>query len=619
MKNQETKQIFSIRKLKTGTHSALLAKFGIVLASTVVLGMGTGMVHADEATATPSQPTTAQVAPATTATPTTPSAVTSDIPTSVPAGTSQDKAKTEIDKAQDTLKDTVSGAEKSGVEVTNGGTTEVTIDNNNAVDKSKEILTDLNKQDIAVKEAQKKQAENEKAYEESKLDRDKAVSKGQSDLEHSTSALDDEIALAEKNKIPVTTDTKNMTPKYLETKGLTGQALKDAMTKNIALYNEAVKNAVTLQDKSTADMKKKIDDYLLALANYKAGKGSNTGLKWQSGVKLEAGSGAVKQKGNENVVNFGDGTIKTAGMYATQGGNLDQNKDANFDNIFKINGTGTIWVRNTTNGDVKLTFSDINSPYNTGTYVAIWGDNKGGIAWSVFALYNGGATGGVGEGGSGGGSGVSGRILNYVYSYKGKAETTKGVSVATINDVDNNQTVKLTGGLDGTKVTNGKNIKHSGNNFEAGAGDVSEGSLGELGSNGIRWEFNEAKTVSFSFDHSTTGKNTSIVAGIFGASSDIPKEPVAPKLEAHKATVEAPASPEKPANQQVTVHYYTVKTTPETPVTPPSPKTPVAQQSIISLPHTGDEAKGSVVMTALGALMVSFVGFTSIKKKKEEN
>ncbi|MEW6856362.1 YSIRK-type signal peptide-containing protein [Streptococcus iniae] len=33
----ESKQIFSIRKFKTGTHSALLGKFGVTLATSVAL------------------------------------------------------------------------------------------------------------------------------------------------------------------------------------------------------------------------------------------------------------------------------------------------------------------------------------------------------------------------------------------------------------------------------------------------------------------------------------------------------------------------------------------------------------------------------------------------------
>ncbi|MCU7657252.1 YSIRK-type signal peptide-containing protein [Streptococcus agalactiae] len=614
----ESKQIFSIRKFKTGTHSALLGKFGVTLATSVALMTAGGVVHAEQVTGTNTAPTTTQVAPAT-------STPTAEIPTSVPAGTSQPVAEKTINSAQDTLKDNVASAEKSGVEVTTGETTDVTLNDGNVVDKSNEVLTDLSNQDKAVAEAKAKQEANQKAYTDAKTSRDTAVSEGQSDLSHSEQGVDDQVAVAKKNGIEVTTDTKDLTPKYVDTKGLTGSDLTTAMAKNIALYNQAVKDGVGIMDTSTAQMKKQIADYLLALSNYQKGIASNTGLQWQNGVVLIGLPGATHMSGTENVVDFGDGTIKTASMYATQGNNLDQNTDANFDNIFKIDGTGSILVKNTTNGDVKLTFSEINSPYNTGTYVAIWGDDKGGIAWSVFALYNGSGQGGAGEG-AGGNASTSGRILNYVKSYKATAETIKGVSVVTFNDIDNQQTVKMSG-LDGAKITTGKNISQTGNDFVAGSGDVSQGSAGELGSNGIKWNFSSADTREFSFTHSTAGKNTSIVGGIFGSASNVPQKPVAPKLTAHKATVTAPIAPTVPANQKVTVHYYKVTTTPtpekpQTSHTPtnytPAPKTPVAQASV-GLPTTGDKAEGSIVQMALGALMVSFVGFTALKGRKEEN
>ena len=610
----ESKQIFSIRKFKTGTHSALLGKFGVTLATTIALATAGGVVHAEQVTGTNTAPTTTQVAPAT-------STPTAEIPTSVPAGTSQPVAEKTINSAQDTLKDNVASAEKTGVEVTTGETTDVTLNDGNVVDKSNEVLTDLSNQDKAVAEAKAKQEANQKAYTDAKTSRDTAVSEGQSDLSHSEQGVDDQVAVAKKNGIEVTTDTKDLTPKYVDTKGLTGSDLTTAMAKNIALYNQAVKNGVGIMDTSTAQMKKQIADYLLALSNYQKGIASNTGLQWQNGVVLIGLPGATHMSGSENVVDFGDGTIKTASMYATQGNNLDQNTDANFDNIFKIDGTGSILVKNTTNGDVKLTFSEINSPYNTGTYVAIWGDDKGGIAWSVFALYNGSGQGGAGEG-AGGNASTSGRILNYVKSYKATAETTKGVSVVTFNDIDNQQTVKMSG-LNGAKITTGKNISQTGNDFVAGSGDVSQGSAGELGSNGIKWNFSSADTREFSFTHSTAGKNTSIVGGIFGSASNVPQKPVAPKLTAHKATVTAPIAPTAPANEKVSVHYYKVVTTP-TPVKPtgykpstPTPQTPVAQSSV-GLPTTGDKAEGSVIQMVIGALMVSFVGFTALKGRKEE-
>ena len=613
----EAKEIFSIRKFKTGTHSALLGKFGVTLATSVALMTAGGVVHAEQVTDTTTAPTTSQVAPVTATTST-------KIPTSVPTGTTQEQAKTTIDGAQDTLKDNVASAEKSGVEVTTGETTDVTLNDGNVVDKSNEILTDLSNQDKAVAEAKTKQEANQKAYTEAKTDRDTAVSEGQSDLSHSEQGVDDQVAVAKKNGIEVTTDTKDLTPKYVDTKGLTGSDLTTAMAKNIALYNQAVKDGVGIMDTSTAQMKKQIADYLLALSNYQNGVSSNTGLQWQDGVTLIGLPGATRMSGTEKVYAEGDGTIKTAAMYATQSVNLNQNTDANFDNIFKIDGTGSILVKNTTNGDVKLTFSEINAPGNVGTYVAIWGDDKGGIAWSVFALYNGtGTTTGGGEGntGTGGTSTVTGTILTYVHSYKGTAETTKGVSIVTFNDIDNDQTVKMSG-LDGAKITNGKNVNQSGNDFTVTGGDVSQGSSGELGTNGVRWNFSNSETRNFTFSHSTAKNNTSIVGGIFGSASNVPQKPVAPKLTAHKATVTAPIAPTAPVNQKVSVHYYKVVTTP-TPVKPtgykpstPTPQTPVAQSSV-GLPTTGDKAEGSAIQMAIGALMVSFVGFTALKSRKK--
>lgn len=617
----ESKEKFSIRKFKTGTHSALLGKVGVTLATTIALATAGGVVHAEQVTGTTTTPTTTQVAPAT-------STPTAEIPTSVPAGTTQDQAKTTIDGAQDTLKDNVASAEKSGVEVTTGETTDVTLNDGNVVDKSNEVLTDLSNQDKAVADAKAKQEANQKAYTEAKTDRDTAVSEGQSDLSHAEQVVDDQVAVAKKNGIEVTTDTKDLTPKYVDTKGLTGSDLTTAMAKNIALYNQAVKDGAGLMDDSTAQMKKQIADYLTAMSNYKKGIASNTGLQWQDGVTLIGLPGATRMSGTEKVYAEGDGTIKTAGMYATQSVNLNQNTDANFDNIFKINGTGSILVKNTTNGDVKLTFSEIDAPGNVGTYVAIWGDDKGGIAWSVFALYNGtGVVTGGGEGntGAGGSATVTGTILTYVHSYKGTAETTKGVSIVTFNDIDNDQTVKMSG-LDGAKITNGKNVNQSGNDFTVTGGDVSQGSSGELGTNGVRWNFSNSETRNFTFSHSTAKNNTSIVGGIFGSASNVPQKPVAPKLTALKATVTAPIAPTAPASEKVSVHYYKVVTTPtpEKPVTPtgykpstPTPQTPVAQASI-GLPHTGDKQEGSAIVTALGLLSVVFAGFTGLKSLKKE-
>lgn len=737
---QETKQIFSLRKFKTGTHSALLAKYGIVLATTAVL-MGAGAVSADEVTTSQTKPTTEVVAPAagqasvsaeTSAKKQ--SAVTSDIPTSVLAHTTQDQAVTAVEDAQATLKDNVSTAKDTGVVVKEGDTKEVVINSGNAAEKTSEILTDLNQQDKAVKEATEKQKANQKAYEEatkehssvvkegqenlsnsakeldkvvaeakksgvnvketttttkpkykevkglkgeelrkadaenlglytkavsvgvaeqdkskadlkrtldtynadkkaysdSKTERDLAVSKGQAEIQKSTKAVEDTVALAKKNELAITETTTNSTPKFKDIKGLKGEELRKAVAENVKLYNEAVKNATANMNTSSSEANKKINEYLLADANYKKGIATNTGLKWKNGVTLSGSDGAEKQTGNEDVFDDGDHSLRLAGTYATQSLALNQNTDANFDNIFKINGSGTIHVKNTTNGDVDITFSEINSPYNTGTYVAVWGDDNGGIAWSVFSLYSGSASSsGGGEAGSGGsGAGIYGRILNYVYSYKATVKTTNPASVVTFNDIDNTQAITMNG-LDGAKVETGKNIQSSGNVYSAGAGDVSQGSSGILDSNGVRWTFEKAKKQSFTFVHTVEGNNTSIVGGIFGAASEVAKAPEKPVLSVKKETVDVPEAPKAPTPPTVTVKKVNV-TVPEAPEAPkpvevevqyykltttPTPETPKPVEPKKVLPSTGEAGS---VLSIIGGVLLSGLALVGVRKRKED-
>lgn len=471
---------------------------------------------------------------------------------------------------------------------------------------------------------------DKKAYSDSTAERDLAVSKGKSEIQKSTKAVDEQIALAKKNSLAIVENTVNNKPQYKDVSNLKGDALRKAVKENIKLYNEAVKNATANMDQSASEANKKINEFLTADAKYKKGISSNTGLKWQNGVTLSGSDGAEKMTGNENVIDEGDHTLRLAGTYATQSLALNQNTDANFDNIFKINGKGTIHVKNTTNGDVDITFSEINSPYNTGTYVAVWGDNNGGIAWSVFALYNGSASSaGGGEAGSNGsGAGISGRILNYVYSYKAEVATSNGVSVVTFNDIDNTQTVVVVG-LDGSKVETGKNVTAKGNSYSAGAGDVSQGSSGILDSNGVRWTFEEAKKQKFSFVHSVVGNNTSIVGGIFGSASQVaqapqkpllsvrketvelpeaPKDVVAPPYTVKKVNVDVPQAPEAPKAVEAEVHFYKVTTTPEQ----PTPQTPHGER----LPHTGTEASTALV---LAGVSLAGVGLGIALRKKKEN
>ncbi|MGT2845490.1 YSIRK-type signal peptide-containing protein [Streptococcus hongkongensis] len=861
--NQETKQTFSIRKFKTGTHSALLAKYGIALAAATVL-MGAANVSADETTAALAQLATEVVDPAVpkVATPETTLVqvqpeVKSDIPTAVPVNTTQEQAVNAVNGAQPTLKDSVSSAKETGVVVKEGDTREVVINDGNVSEKTSAVLADLNKQDQTVKEAQAKQEDNQKAYEETRdehevtvqmgqealdvstaevdklmeqakksgllvteritdhvpdykdtkgltadalrkamaenlelyreavelgltiqaksiddlkqalalykanqkayeetnANREKAIKDGQSSLSASTKEVDQLMEQAKKAGLLVTESTIDKTPNYKDTKGLTGDALRKVMAENVTLYKEAIEAGMTIQNKSvedlkhalalyqanqkaytqvntahkdaksagvadlelangrqnqvvdlakkngvaimtksattsptyapvsglegdalvrasveniakykkavadavgkednsTNDAKAKLEAYLKELADYKAGKGTQSGIKWAGNTSVVAGT-AQKMTGNEPAVSWGN--LKTAAADAIQSLDHNQNTDAKFDNLFKINGSGTVIIKNTTNGDVTLKISNIKAWTAENTYLAVWGAKDGGIAWGVFATTHGTVTGGAGEGATGSGStGFTGAILANVKSYDYEVSTSKEVSTITFNDIDNQQTVSMTG-LDGSKLVKGRNIQQSGNSYSAGAGDVSQASGGKIDSNGVQFNFDTARKVTFSGSHYLPGYiNTSIVAGIFGVASEVPKEPKKPSLEVtktdvavpeapqapnpitvavkkaivgapkagekpipptvtvEKVTVTAPEAPEAPTPVEVDVHYYKMTTTP----TPPAPKTPVQPGAVF--PSTGE---ASSALSVVGGLILSALGLVGARKRKED-
>lgn len=855
--NQETKQIFSIRKFKTGTHSALLAKYGVALATTAVL-MGAATVSANEVTAPQTQPATEQVAPATESSQEQ-SAITSDIATSVPGNTTQAEAVKAVEGAQETLKDDVEIAKDAGVVVTEGNPQEVVINDNNATEKTNEVLTDLNKQDQAVKAATEKQRDNVKAYEETKAEHEKVVKEGKDSLDQSTANVDaliveakkagllvtetttdktpeyqstkgltgdalrqamaenlklyqeaiaaglviqgksvddlkqamalyktnqeaykatnsdrqkaftegqknltasttdvdaliaeakkagllvtetttdltpgykaskgltgdalrkamDEnlklyqeaiqsgislqgksvaelkqamalyeanqqaytdastlfkngktqgvaeleladgrqkevVDLAQKNAVPINVTSEMVSPKYVTIKGLTGDALREAIKVNMALYQQAVVDSVAKQDQFTNSAKTKLSAYLKELADYKAGIGTESGLKWASNTTVEAGT-AQKMTGNEPAVSWGN--LKTAAADAIQSLDRNQNTDAKFDNLFKINGSGTVVIKNTSNGDVTLKISNIQAWQANDTYLAVWGAKDGGIAWGVFAISNNGTvTGGAGEGATGGNVGASGAILSMVKSYDYEVSTSNAVSTVTFNDIDNNQTVTLNG-LDGSTLVKGRNVRQTGTGYSTGAGDVSQASGGVIDSNGIQFNFEEAKKVIFSGSHFLPGYiNTSIVAGIFGVASEVAKEPkklsldvknldvivpeapeapkplsvsvkkatvgifseadkpTPPSVTAEKVTVAIPNAPEAPAPVEVEVHYYEMKTTPAPEV--PAPNTPVKEASV-SLPSTGEA--GSVLGMLSGIVLTGLSAIGARKRRK---
>lgn len=543
----------------------------------------------------------------------------------VPQNITQEQAKEKIDTAQKDLKSDVSEAKEAGVKVTQEEEKEVTLNNSNVQDKTQEVLTDVANQQQAVKQATETQKANTTAYTTAVKSYDETVSAGKQQLQQADARQDEVVKQAKDSRVDYSVSNKDVTPKYISTKGLEGQALTEANNANLASYQKAVNDGVASQDKSTKEAQAKLDTYNKAYSDYKAGLTRNTGLKWTDKTTVEALT-AQKMTGNEPAVDWGN--LQTAARDAIQGLDHTQNTDAKFDNIFKINDSGSVKIKNTSNGDVTLTISNINAYNPTGTYLTVWGDDEGGIAWGVFATTQGTVGGGAGEGASGGTMGYYGNVLSVVRSYDYKGETSNAVSKVTVNDIDNDQTITVNG-LDDGKIGTGKNVTANGNSFSAGSGDVSQASAGKVGSNGLEYKLGEARKVIFSGTHSTSKNNTSLVAGIFGVASEQPEAPKPVKLVLVNVDVKAPEKPEAPKQQEVKVHYYKVELTPEAPETPETPKPtgktpaqptkpqqPVYQKGA-TLPETGDTSMVSAgyagfmsVMTGLG------LGFGKFKKKE---
>ena len=140
--------------------------------------------------------------------------------------------------------------------MTTGKTTDVTINDDNASSKTNEVLSDLNKQDQAVKDATAKQQANDQAYAKATSDQKDATTKGQADIDKSTADLDKEVDNAKKAGIDVSVEVSKTAPEYKSLKGLEGQDLLDAMAYNIDLYNKAIADGVATQNQDAQTLAK---------------------------------------------------------------------------------------------------------------------------------------------------------------------------------------------------------------------------------------------------------------------------------------------------------------------------------------------------------------------------
>lgn len=364
---------------------------------------------------------------------------------------------------------------------------------------------------------------------------------------------------------------------------------------------------------------KAVDEWNKANAG-KVIKSIQTGLTATANTTFEVISGGSKAVAPDYTANV------------IQGYARDTNLDASFDNVFLLDdksGTIKIKVKNTSNGDVTLTFSNITPSAESGfirSYVALWAGEDGGIGYGVFISAGAGeANGGGGVDGQGGG-GASGAYRNDRQGWVkmvtvGVLTDSDNVSEVTVNDVDSNQVIDVSS-LDGAKVTTGANISQNGNSFTANDSAQSQSTAGVLDSNGIGWSFEKGQKINFTFIHSNTSDTSySIVGGVFGRASqkEVKEKPISiekyndPKYTPKPYVTIKPYVP-VPEEKQVEVEYHKAYVK-EVPVTPEfsEPQKP-QEPNKPSLPETGT---ASSMLGYVGTGILSMLGLVGVNRKKD--
>ena len=597
-KSNEYKAFGSIRKTKFGACGVILALAMLMVA------LGGNNVSADEVK--PTTPATTEVAKPTTETakPETKAEV-------KPEAKPETKAEETVKPVEaPTLDATVEKAKSVGIKVTEKE--KVGYDTEEEAKKDeKEQVAEIDKK-IAEKQQNTKEikeanAQNSKIKADNKSVMEKAGLKHTGDYPKDKKAVDGYNAQAKK-----------------ENQANEAKFKKDKLdAEKIKAKDKAIMEAKGLKFTGNyAQDQKAVDAWNKANAG-KVIKSIQTGLTATANTSFEVISGGSKAVAPDYTANV------------IQGYARNTNLDANFNNVFLLDdksGTIKIKVKNTTNGDVNLTFSNITPSAESGfirSYVALWAGEDGGIGYGVFISAGAGeANGGGGVDGQGGG-GASGAYRNdrqgWVKMVTVGVETdSNNVSEVTVNDVDSNQVIDVSS-LDGAKVTTGANITQSGNSFTANDSAQSQSTAGVLDSNGIGWSFAKGQKINFTFIHSNTSDTSySIVGGLFGRASqkEVKQEPISiekyndPKYTPKPLISIKPYVP-VPKEKQVEVEYHKtyVKEKPvETPKKPETPEKPKEQKP--ELPNTGT-AESSLGLAGVVGMLATMVGVAGLKRKED--
>lgn len=599
-KSNEYKAYGSIRKTKVA------GTCGVILALAMMAMVANGNVSADEVK--PSSPATTEVAkPAKPAeAPKTEAKPTTEAP--------KTEAKKEV-KKEETVKPVESADLDSAVKKAQEVGIKTTEKEKVGYDTEEEAKADEKAQ---VAEIDKKIAEKEQNTKEIK-EAEKANAKIKADNK----------SVMEKAGLKHTGDY----PKDKKTvDGYNAQAKKDNQVNEAKFKKDKLEaEKIKAKDKAIMEAKglkftgnyaqdqKAVDQWNKANAG-KVIKTIQTGLSATSGTTFEVVSGATKV------------TAPSRTNKVIQGRDLDTNLDANFDNVFLFddkNGTAKIKVKNTSHGDVTLTFSNVTpSPDSafTSSYVALWSAEDGGIGYGVFTGAGSGsnAGGGVdGQSGSAGSDSYYDERNGWVKMVTVGVETdASDVSEVTINDVDSNQVIDVSN-IDGAKVSTGANISQNGTSFTANDSAQSQSTAGVLDSNGIGWSFAKGQKINFSFIHSNTADTSlSIVGGLFGRASqkEIKEKPISiekyndPKYTPKPMISIKPYVP-VPKEKVVEVEYHKAYVK-EKPVTPPETPSEKPKEQKPSLPNTGT-AESSLGLVGVAGVMATMLAVAGLKRKED--
>lgn len=589
-KSNEYKAYGSIRKMKVG------GACGVILALAMMAMVTNGNVSADEVKLT---------TPATT-----------EVAKSAESPKTEAKADSKVEaKKEETVKPVESPNLDSAVEKAKSVGIKVTEKEKVGYDTEEEAKADEDKQ---VKEIDERIAEKEQNIKEIQ-EAEKTNSKINAD---NKSAME-KVGLKHTGDYPKdkkTVDGYNAQAKK-ENAANEAKFKKDKLeAEKIKAKDKAIMEAKGLKFTGNyAQDQKTVDAWNKANAG-KVIKSIQTGLTATANTTFEVISGGSKAVAPDYTANV------------IQGYARDTNLDASFDNVFLLDdksGTIKIKVKNTSNGDVTLTFSNITPSAESGfirSYVALWAGEDGGIGYGVFISAGAGeANGGGGVDGQGGG-GASGAYRNDRQGWVkmvsvGVLTDSDNVSEVTVNDVDSNQVIDVSS-LDGAKVTTGANISQSGNSFTANDSAQSQSTAGVLDSNGIGWSFAKGQKINFTFIHSNTSDTSySIVGGVFGRASqkEVKQEPISiEKYNDPKYTPKPYVSIKPyvavPEEKQVEVEYHKAYVK-EVPVTPefPEPQKP-QEPNKPSLPNTGT---ASSMLGYVGTGILSMLGLVGAKRKKD--